>query len=578
MKSLFKKIVFLSAFSVILNSAATGFSNYLPYKPDIISVSAEEVNAENNIGLYKDILNEYISKYGEPKRNTEYLDGIYAQLIDFNNDGVDELFLAYVNDKVSRNNIAVEVYGIVDGIVKQVLKPTETVCGQNIDKFSGVFKKENGTYVIHFGEYSCFNQYDCDCSGWLNNFWTFNGQAFENEKYHTLNDGYDTPCENAEKDGYLFTEKSFEDLGYYGIDEPCGWINTMFDLEKDNSYNKSIETVNKIKENTNADNNTKKEATDSGMCGKNVEWAFYENTNTLVISGSGDMYNYGGINIAGIDADTPDYLKYYGNIKNIVIEDGVTSIGNGAFYNYNLPNKTFLEKNIVIPDSVKTIGNSAFCESNNIDKILEAVEKSKVENIGAYAFHLSGSNTKTFTIPETVKSIGEGAFAYNNIESVVIPKDLSYENIKNAGFGYAMDNIHGTYYGYTGSDAEKYVNDMNKTNPNSIGMVSIDLKFIPLDKEPTSEKNDDNKDNTFDNNITNTTEKNNDDTATSNNNTANNTNGNGSQSVSNASNSKAASNNNNITASPNTGDNSISLLLSTVLSAISIAYILRKKK
>ena len=49
MKSLFKKIVFLSAFSVILNSAATCFPNYLPYKPDIISVSAETLTLENGL-------------------------------------------------------------------------------------------------------------------------------------------------------------------------------------------------------------------------------------------------------------------------------------------------------------------------------------------------------------------------------------------------------------------------------------------------------------------------------------------------------------------------------------------------
>ena len=32
--------------------------------------------------------------------------------------------------------------------------------------------------------------------------------------------------------------------------------------------------------------------TDSGYCGDNVTWAYYEDTGTLEISGSGDMENY----------------------------------------------------------------------------------------------------------------------------------------------------------------------------------------------------------------------------------------------------------------------------------------------
>lgn len=70
-------------------------------------------------------------------------------------------------------------------------------------------------------------------------------------------------------------------------------------------------------------------------------------------------------------------LKYNGDDTSIVIPDGVTGIGDKAFYN-----KTNV-KSIVIPDSVITIGNKAFWNCKSLREI---------------------------TIPETVKSIGTGTF------------------------------------------------------------------------------------------------------------------------------------------------------------------------
>jgi hypothetical protein len=62
----------------------------------------------------------------------------------------------------------------------------------------------------------------------------------------------------------------------------------------------------------------------SGTCGENVTWTL-EN-GTLTISGTGDMTEYSGIN----------GIPWYGNRNNItsvVIEEGVTYIGQMAFYN-----------------------------------------------------------------------------------------------------------------------------------------------------------------------------------------------------------------------------------------------------
>lgn len=89
--------------------------------------------------------------------------------------------------------------------------------------------------------------------------------------------------------------------------------------------------------------------TASGTCGDNLRWNL-ENQ-VLTISGTGDMYNY--------DGYSADWQICRDEIVNIVIESGVTSIGQSAFY--GLPNVI----DIVIPDSITWIGYEAFqmCQS-----------------------------------------------------------------------------------------------------------------------------------------------------------------------------------------------------------------------
>ena len=64
-------------------------------------------------------------------------------------------------------------------------------------------------------------------------------------------------------------------------------------------------------------------ADDSGSCGE-VSYSYVESTYTLTISGTGAMADYE-------DASELPWYSYASGIKSIVIEDGVTSIGNYAF-------------------------------------------------------------------------------------------------------------------------------------------------------------------------------------------------------------------------------------------------------
>lgn len=184
----------------------------------------------------------------------------------------------------------------------------------------------------------------------------------------------------------------------------------------------------------------------SGSCGANATWS-YEGT-TLTVSGTGEMYDYN-------YGEAPWYADYAETMTSLVIEEGITSIGNNAFAgceklnsvqypasgftsigdyafsdakvkNPNLPRTlTHLgdgafsgsqAKYVSIPASLKKIGDYAFESCANLESvgIYEGVEE-----IGESAF--DGCAFTVLTIPSTVKTIGGGAFMSNTeLESVYI--------------------------------------------------------------------------------------------------------------------------------------------------------------
>lgn len=126
-----------------------------------------------------------------------------------------------------------------------------------------------------------------------------------------------------------------------------------------------------------------------GTCGENLTWALDDEAGTLTISGTGAMTNY-----------MPELAPWYLNedIKKIVIEDGVTSIGDNAFFwCYNV-------REIVIADSVESIGDNSFV----------------------------GCLMREIHIPESVGYIGAGAFDYCEYLSEIVfygnKPSLSFDN------------------------------------------------------------------------------------------------------------------------------------------------------
>ena len=169
----------------------------------------------------------------------------------------------------------------------------------------------------------------------------------------------------------------------------------------------------------------------------------------------------GTLTISG--TDIPDYYKYNASpwcynreIKKVVIVDGVTSIGNYAFYacdgltSVTIPNSVTSIGNeafrgcggltsITIPNSVTSIGNEAFRGCNGLTSIIvEGGNTYYDSRDNCNAMIETKSNTlivgcKNTIIPNSVTSIGNSAFMYcYGLTDITIPNSVT--SIGNTAF------------------------------------------------------------------------------------------------------------------------------------------------
>ena len=132
-----------------------------------------------------------------------------------------------------------------------------------------------------------------------------------------------------------------------------------------------------------------------------VEWLLKDGVFT--VSGNGKMGDYE-------EAYTvAPWNSVKNEIKKIVIEDGVTHIGDYTFrYCENL-------EEVEMADSVESIGESALRGNTNITRINISKNVTTVEK-NALAY----STTRDITLPEGLVSVGESAFEGTDIAGVVI--------------------------------------------------------------------------------------------------------------------------------------------------------------
>ncbi|MBR5234265.1 MAG: leucine-rich repeat protein [Clostridia bacterium] len=183
--------------------------------------------------------------------------------------------------------------------------------------------------------------------------------------------------------------------------------------------------------------------TDLSMGGK-VKWKYTPKNDTVTVFGSGNMkdYNSGedGQHWEALWGGSAEYpIKH---AKKIVIESGVTNIGNNAFVGFKelqevviastvksigagaFKNNAKLTK-ITIPSAVTVISNEAFSGCTSLPSINI---HNKITSIGSNAFYDCRS-LSSVSLPSSVKTIGNGAFrGCSSLKSVTLPANVTVIN------------------------------------------------------------------------------------------------------------------------------------------------------
>ncbi len=178
-----------------------------------------------------------------------------------------------------------------------------------------------------------------------------------------------------------------------------------------------------------------------GTFGTSHTWTYDTETQTLTINGEGDMGGFW-------DMYNPPWSEYEGQMKTLVIGEGVTNVGAYLFYNSNLE-KVVLGKdvktideyafrsssylaNVELNDNLESIGDSAFVDCGSL---IELTLNDNLKTIGKRAF--VGTKLQSIEIPDSVTKIREGAFYNVPLKSVKIGNGV--KTIEKDTFNYCAD-------------------------------------------------------------------------------------------------------------------------------------------
>jgi len=203
-------------------------------------------------------------------------------------------------------------------------------------------------------------------------------------------------------------------------------------------------------------------ASGSGDCGNSATWALDDN-GVLTISGTGAVSDYPrGSRDEGMTVVFFNKAPWGADIKKLVVEPGITSIGKDDFF------KCGQLTSVSLPDTLTRIGYDAFeaCTAlkefripagvtrleEGIFRDCTGLEKvilpSGITQIDGAVFYRCTA-LKGITIPEGVTRIGSSAFASSGLVNIRLPKSLTY--IQQYAF-YSCTHLKDVYYAGTVAD------------------------------------------------------------------------------------------------------------------------------
>ncbi len=258
-------------------------------------------------------------------------------------------------------------------------------------------------------------------------------------------------------------------------------------------------------------------AATKGTCGDKAEWSYDAATKTLTISGTGATTDY------RATLKTAPWAEYKPNITTIIVEEGITALGNYNFYNctalknVSLPSTlasihgsgtmttsygcfqgcTALEeitlpsnlteiqncafkgcsslKKIVFPDSLTKLAYGAFCECTNLATVTFGAG---LKETGSNAFYKSG--VKYINWNENLTTVSEYSFYNTGVTTVNIPETITSIGLRsfadctflreitinNANCTFSGDFVNGsnqtiTVCGHKASTAESFATQYN---------------------------------------------------------------------------------------------------------------------
>ncbi|MCR5041722.1 MAG: M6 family metalloprotease domain-containing protein, partial [Clostridia bacterium] len=238
-----------------------------------------------------------------------------------------------------------------------------------------------------------------------------------------------------------------------------------------------------------------------GACGYGAWWKL-STDGVLTIAGDGDMFDFNGF-VYDVDedgsqletgaSDTP-WFDHADGIKSVVVENGVTTVGQGSFDHltaletvsiadsvFSVGHWAFMDceslVSVTLPASVTSLGQAVFAQCLSLEEV--SIPEG-VESIPAYAFMECGS-LGPVELPEGVNTIDYGAFYSSGIREIRLPSTMHYV------VDFAFDMCSSLVDVYYNASVDEWTNNVEfgvRNNPLFCAAVHCsngDVEIVPSD-------------------------------------------------------------------------------------------------